>query len=241
MAPLVTRERGGRLQYADQMRRRAPFEPPPLRDPVRAVAWGALLLALLLSFRHAPFPQQMALQHLPTMLALVLLATASHRLPLGRASFLLLVAFTFLHVLGARYIYSYVPYDEWIAKLSGLRLGEAFGFRRNQYDRLVHFAFGLLWVPPVREVLARRFAIRGRLGRYFAVELVLAASALYELFEWGLTMVLSPADAGAYNGEQGDRWDAQKDMACALLGAILTALASRREHARGERSLDPQT
>jgi hypothetical protein len=34
-------------------------------------------------------------------------------------------------------------------------------------------------------------------------EFVLAFSLLYELFEWGLTMVLSPEDAAAYNGEQG--------------------------------------
>lgn len=46
-------------------------------------------------------------------------------------------------------------------------------------------------------------------------------SALYEIFEWGLTFALSPEDAGAYNGEQGDAWDAQKDMALALAGAAV--------------------
>jgi len=201
---------------------------PALRDPFRVGALALLVLALLASFWRAPFPQQMALQHLPTVAAIALLAAASHRIPLGRSSFALLVAFLLLHVLGARYIYSYVPYDDWTQALLGFRLGDRLGFRRNHYDRLVHFAFGLLWVPPVREVLARRFGIRGWLGRYFAVELVLALSALYELFEWGLTIVLSPADAGVYNGEQGDRWDAHKDMAFALLGALIAALASRR-------------
>ena len=37
-------------------------------------------------------------------------------------------------------------------------------------------------------------------------------------------MVMAGADADAYNGQQGDMWDAQKDMACAATGALLTAL-----------------
>lgn len=212
----------------------APDSNPPLalRDPFRSALLALLASALLASSWRAPFPQQMALQHLPTVAAIVLLATLGHRAPLGRTSFALLVAFLLLHVLGARYIYSYVPYDDWGRTLLGFSLSERFGFRRNHYDRLVHFAFGLLGAGPIREVLARRFGLRGRLGAYFSIELILAASALYELFEWGLTTVLSPADAGAYNGEQGDRWDAHKDMALAFLGSLVgtaaSALAGRR-------------
>ena len=51
---------------------------------------------------------------------------------------------------------------------------------------------------------------------FFAVFMFL----LYELFEWGLTMVLSPQDAAAYNGQQGDMWDAHMDMLLATLGAL---------------------
>ena len=58
---------------------------------------------------------------------------------------------------------------------------------------------------------------------------VLAVGGLYEIFEWLLVMTLSPADAGAYNGEQGDRFDSQKDMAIAALGALAALpLAGRR-------------
>jgi putative membrane protein len=49
----------------------------------------------------------------------------------------------------------------------------------------------------------------------------MAASLLYELFEWVLALVLSPQSAEAYNGQQGDMFDAQKDMALAMLGGIL--------------------
>ncbi len=35
---------------------------------------------------------------------------------------------------------------------------------------------------------------------------------------------MAGADADAYNGQQGDVWDAQKDMAFAMAGAMLTAV-----------------
>jgi putative membrane protein len=42
----------------------------------------------------------------------------------------------------------------------------------------------------------------------------------YEVFEWMLSIVLSPEDAESYNGQQGDYWDAQKDMALAFVGSL---------------------
>ena len=52
---------------------------------------------------------------------------------------------------------------------------------------------------------------------------VLALGGVYEIFEWSLTLTLAPEAAGAYNGEQGDMFDTQKDMALAGLGAVLGA------------------
>ena len=47
---------------------------------------------------------------------------------------------------------------------------------------------------------------------------------VYELVEWGLSIGLSPEDAENYNGQQGDMWDAHKDMFLATIGAIFTGL-----------------
>lgn len=168
----------------------------------------------------------MFLQHLPTVALLAALPFAARRIPLSDAAFACLVAFLLLHVVGARYIYSYVPYDPWFEKVLGVRPSAELGFERNHYDRVVHFFFGALWVRPVWEVCVRRFGVPRRFAWYTAVEFVLAFSMVYELFEWGLAMVLSPQNAEAYNGQQGDFWDAQKDMSLALLGACL-ALAVR--------------
>ena len=193
--------------------------------PYQRTLLAALTALAIASCIRAPYPREMYLQHLPTVAAIVALAILPRRYELSDASFTCLVAFLALHVLGARYLYSNVPYDRWSQAILGFSLTGRFHLRRNHYDRLVHLCFGLLWVQPVWEVAHRHFRIPERFARYQAVELVMAASMLYEVFEWSLTMLLSPADAGAYNGEQGDLWDAQKDMALALAGALLATSA----------------
>jgi len=185
---------------------------------------GLLAAAMVLASLRAPYPEEMYLQHSPTLLMLVALPLLQRRWPLSDAAFACLVAFFLLHTLGARYIYSNVPYDRWATALLGHDLSRTFGWNRNHYDRLVHFAFGLLWARPVYEVSVRHLGIPRRVAFYTVVEFLLAFSALYELFEWGLTMVLSPQDANEYNGQQGDIWDAQKDVSFALVGALLGTL-----------------
>jgi putative membrane protein len=82
----------------------------------------------------------------------------------------------------------------------------------------------------VREALVRHAGLGRRTALYIALESVLAVSALYEILEWLITLTMEGSLATAYNGQQGDLWDAQKDMALAGLGALLAAgaLAIRR-------------
>ena len=49
----------------------------------------------------------------------------------------------------------------------------------------------------------------------------LSFSAIFELIEWLVSLVVSPDAGNAYRGTQGDEWDAHKDMALALAGALL--------------------
>jgi putative membrane protein len=53
---------------------------------------------------------------------------------------------------------------------------------------------------------------------------VLAASAVYEIAEWAVAMIFAPDWAEAYNGQQGDIWDAQQDMALAWVGSMVGAM-----------------
>ena len=76
---------------------------------------------------------------------------------------------------------------------------------------------------PAREALTRHLGLGWRTALYIAVESVLAVSLLYEVLEWLFTLGMAGATADRYNGQQGDLWDAQKDMALAALGACAAA------------------
>ena len=67
----------------------------------------------------------------------------------------------------------------------------------------------------------RHARLRGWWPGVLAICVVLAASAVYEIGEWATAMTFAPDWAEAYNGQQGDMWDAQKDMALAAVGSIL--------------------
>lgn len=181
-------------------------------------------ILLVFSLLRAPYPDEQSLQHIPTGLAIALLALAIHRGWFSTAGFACLVAFLWLHILGARYIYSNVPYDDWFYAVTGGSPAGWFGWSRNHYDRFVHLMFGVLLVLPLAET-AQRF---GRMSLGWAMLLAFCAvgmlSALYEVAEWVLTITMAPEQAEAYNGQQGDLWDGQKDMLLAMLGAALSGV-----------------
>jgi putative membrane protein len=54
-----------------------------------------------------------------------------------------------------------------------------------------------------------------------ALSIIMSASAGYEVFEWLVAIVMAPDWADSYNGQQGDAWDAQRDMALAAAGAVV--------------------
>lgn len=190
------------------------------------VMLAGCLLAVLASFVAPPYPDTIVLQNAPAVVGIAMLWALLRRRPLGNAPVACVCAFVLLHAVGGRYAYSNVPYDQWLSGLGLPTVESLIGTTRNGYDRLVHFSFGLLSYPFVRALLTAR-GVTPRMATYVAIEFVLAFSCLYEIFEWVLTLVMAGADAEAYNGQQGDMWDAQKDMACATVGALLSALILR--------------
>lgn len=194
-----------------------------MSPPTPAHRWtlGVFLVVLAATWWQPPHPVEQAMHHSLTVLGLAALLLVHRRRPLPYSSFLLIVIFLVLHTVAARWIYSNVPYDDWTQQLFGARLSEEFGWRRNNFDRLVHLSYGLCFGP----VLFHRLRATGRRGirraAVLAVDVVLSTSALYELFEWVIAMTLAPGAAEAYNGQQGDMWDAHKDMALATGGAVV--------------------
>lgn len=185
---------------------------------------AAIALAMPLSAIGALYPGNTWLQVGPVVLVLPVAAWALRRWPLSNASAACLTAFVLLHLFAARWSYSFVPYERW---LDAIGAGGLLAFERNMFDRLVHLVFGLLAVLPFAAAMRHGgLGLRTALGG--AVLFVLAMGSVYEVFEWSLTMTLSPDNAGAYNGEQGDRFDSQKDMAIAALGALLALVPVAR-------------
>lgn len=166
----------------------------------------------------------MLLHHSATILTAIFLLYVLKKNNLSNISYALVIAFIMLHVIGAKWTYVDVPYDNWWKWLTGNTLSSVFGWQRNQYDRLVHFGFGLLIWFPVREILVRWYNFKPRQALYVACEFIAMASVVYELFEWLLTLIAPADQADNYNGQQGDMWDAQKDMALAILGGIISLM-----------------
>jgi len=174
--------------------------------PVDRAAWllenalvGGFLLAAALVHRHFSF---------------------------SRLSATLIFLFLCLHEIGSHYTYSLVPYDAWFKALTGTSLDALLGWERNNYDRVVHFAYGLLLAYPVREIFLRVVAVRGFWGYFLPLDVMMSTSMLYELVEWGAAALFGGELGMAYLGTQGDIWDAHKDMALASSGALIAMLAT---------------
>jgi len=162
------------------------------------------------------------LENVLTVLCVAGLLWTARRFPLSNLSYSLMFVFLCLHTVGSHYTYALVPYDTWFSRLFGRSLSNVTGWRRNHFDRLVHFCFGFLLAYPVREVFCRVAGARGFWGYYLPLDLTMSFSMLYELIEWGTAEAFGGELGQAYLGTQGDAWDAHKDMALASLGALVT-------------------
>jgi putative membrane protein len=193
---------------------------------VRHVTYVKVLLALLsvwwIALAIEPVDRHAwLLENALLLVAVVMLVATYRRFPLSRGSYSQIFVFLCLHTLGAHYTYAAVPYDRWWALLSGGTFNELVGWDRNNFDRVVHFSYGLLLAYPIRELFLRIAGVRGFWGYFLPLDLTMSTSALFELVEW-LAADLFGGDLGvAYLGMQGDVWDAQKDMALASLGALI--------------------
>lgn len=158
------------------------------------------------------------------------------RYPLSDLSYAMLALFLSIHAVGAHYTYARVPVGYWFQ--------ETFQLSRNHFDRVAHFCFGLLIAYPMREIFLRVARTREFWAYYLPVDMTLAFSALFEIFESWIVRMVNPALGEAYLGAQGDIWDAQKDMTAALTGSILcmvlTALLRRKFRKNGRRTAEKE-
>ncbi|MGH7599309.1 MAG: DUF2238 domain-containing protein [bacterium] len=151
------------------------------------------------------------------ILAGMLVATY-RKFPLSDLTYLLITVYMTLHTIGSHYTYSEVPFGYW--------LKENFAMSRNPFDRIVHFAFGLLMAYPIREIFLRVVNTRGFWTYYLPLDVTMAFSCVYEIIEAAVAWTVSPELGDAYLGTQGDIWDAQKDMLLATAGAVIAMIVT---------------
>lgn len=186
---------------------------------------GLLLWYVALSIWTAQSPVDPQFWLISSLLpaAFVVGLIATHRVfPLSHTSYTLITLFLTLHAIGAHYTYAQVPVGQWV--------DQVFHLGRNHFDRIVHFSFGFLLAYPMEELFRLGAGVRGWLLYYLPVMTVLGLSGLWEIVESWVASALHPELGITYLGSQGDPWDAQKDIAAALYGALLcvTILAAVR-------------
>lgn len=171
------------------------------------------------------------LEVLPVLIGAAVLVPTARRFPLTPLVYGLLTVHAVVLVVGGHWTYARVPLGDVVA--------EWFALERNPYDRLGHLFQGFVPAILARELLLRTSSLRrGPWLAFVCVCIPLAFSAFYELLEWWAAAA-SGAAAEDFLGTQGDVWDTQWDMACALAGALVALLALSRAHDRSLARLPP--
>ncbi len=185
----------------------------------------AVLLGLLVLSGWQPFDRgTWWMEVAPMLIVLPVLFYTYGRFPLTTLLYVCIFLHSCILMAGGAYTYARVPL--------GFDVQQWLHLSRNPYDKLGHFAQGFVPAIAAREVLIRGKYINGRgMLAFVVVCIVMAVSATYELVEWGAALALGQG-ADEFLGTQGDPFDTQSDMFCALLGVSVALIGFSRWHDR---------
>jgi putative membrane protein len=161
----------------------------------------------------------------PGLIDIAVLAAVYRRLPLSHLVYVAIFLHVQILIYGGYYTYALTPLGNWAR--------DTFHLSRNHYDRIGHFALGVVPSLLGREVLLRCTPLKRGGWLFFLVcSVVLAFAAFWELLEWWTAVLTAPDVGTAFLGSQGDVWDAQWDMLLALIGALFTLPLLGKVHDR---------
>jgi putative membrane protein len=211
------------------------FLPSYLPDPITTVYRGFLLACVLAVLVWSGIGCHDTLTWLlevaPAIAGIAIILPTWRRFPLTPLLSTLIAVHMIILAVGGHYTYALVPAGDWVKEWLGLS--------RNNYDRLGHLAQGFVPAIIARELFLRLGVVAKHGWRNFLIVCVcMAISAVYELIEWSVALVLGET-SDAFLGTQGDSWDTQTDMFLALLGACLALLLLSKWHDRQLRKLPP--
>ena len=152
-------------------------------------------------------------QMTPAVLLVLLLVVTYRKFRFSTFVYVMAFLHALLLLYGAHYTYSQNPlFNQW---------KEQFGWERNYFDRVGHFAQGFVPAFLAKEFLLRGgYVKKGKLLMLIVILSCLGFSAAYELSEFAVVKIMDvPADT--VMGTQGDAFDSLWDMIWALIGASL--------------------
>lgn len=190
-----------------------------------------LIGALIVSGLHPHDRATWIMEVMPVIIALPVLAWTYRRFPLTQLLYCLIFLHALILIVGGTYSYARVPVGFWVQDILSLA--------RNPYDKLGHFAQGLIPALLAKEILWRGGYVMtpagtqhgGKMLAFLSVCIAMAISAWYELIEWWAALIMGQG-ADEFLGTQGDPWDTQSDMCMAFIGALVAMLLLSRWHDR---------
>lgn len=152
------------------------------------------------------------LEIIPAIIGVLILTFTFKKFRFTNFTYTLILVHCIILFIGGHYTYAEVPFFDYIK--------EIFHQSRNNYDKVGHFAQGLVPAMIIRELFIRKNVISNKsFFNFIIVSICLAISVAYEWIEWGVSIVTG--DGGdAFLGTQGYVWDTQSDMLFATIGAI---------------------
>lgn len=149
----------------------------------------------------------------PALIGVLILAFTFIKFRFTNFTYTLILIHCIILFIGGHYTYAEVPLFETIKEL--------FHQSRNNYDKVGHFAQGLIPAMIIRELFIRKKVISNKsFFKFIIVCICLAISAAYEWIEWFVS--LATGEGGdSFLGTQGDIWDTQSDMLFETIGAIV--------------------
>jgi putative membrane protein len=195
------------------------------KPSVYEIALLAVVIAVLLWSGISPKDRfTWFMEVFPVLIAVPILLVTRQRFQFTPLVYTLIAIHSCILMVGGKYTYAEVPFGFWMER--------TFGFARNHYDRIGHFAQGFVPALVAREILIRNSPLKGsRWLPFLIVCFCLAFSAFYEFIEWW-TALAKGASADAFLGTQGDPWDTQWDMFFAFIGSITGLVLLSRLHDR---------
>ena len=187
---------------------------------------GLLVLAALVVSGIHPYDRATWLMEVaPIIIAAPVLIATYRRFPLTDMLYIIIAVHALVLMFGGSYTYARVSLGDWLEHWLALE--------RNPYDRIGHLMQGVTPALLAREIFIRGGYVAGRrMTAFLCVCVAMTVSACYELIEWWAALAMGQG-AEAFLGTQGDVWDTQADMFCALIGAIVAlALLSRVQDAQ---------